>query len=277
MPSRRGRPGCSPTCPGGTRGSALRRTAPVSPHRARSATFSPTLDTREIPPLPSAKLGPDSPISPPPLMHTRASLRTCSPPSPEQVAASAPPPLPRPAAPPAGSPRALPPAGEQRAAARPRSPPAAGGAYLLQGRQQHQRQRRQDPRQRSRYPAHGGEEGRRRGGPRRSWSAAGARSGARGAARAEGGSGAGGSRGCALSPPARAGAAALAAACRSSSWAAMQREKRETERGGGWGKLGSGSGCFSLCRVPSAVQRVGREEEEEEEDGRTKGCEIRKK
>lgn len=148
---------------------------------------------------------------------------------------------------------------------------------LLQGRQQHQRQRRQDPRRRSRYPAHGGEEGRRRGGPRRSWSAAGARSGARGAAGAEGGSGAGGSRGCALSPPARAGAAALAAACRSSSWAAMQRGKRETERGGGWGKLGSGSGCFSLYRAPSAVQRVGREEEEEEEDGRTKGCEIRKK
>lgn len=85
MPSRRGRPGCSPTCPGGTRGSALRRTAPVSPHRVRSATFSPTLDTREIPPLPSAKLAPDSPIPP---IHTRASLRTCSPPSSEQVAGS---------------------------------------------------------------------------------------------------------------------------------------------------------------------------------------------
>lgn len=60
----------------------------------------------------------------------------------------------------------------------------------------------------------------------------------------------------------------------------MQRGKRETgrerERGGGWVKLSSGSGCFSLCRAPSAVQRVGREEEEEE-DGRTKGWEIRKK
>lgn len=42
-------------------------------------------------------------------------------------------------------------------------------------------------------------------------------------------------------------------------------------------KLSSGSACLSLCRAPSAVQRVGREEEEEEEDGRTKGWEIRKK
>ena len=131
MPSQRGRPGCSPTCPGGTRGSALRRTAPVSPHRVRSATFSPPkLDTRERSPLPPTKLGPDPPCPP---VHTRASPRTCSPPSPEQVAGSAPPPRPRPAAPPAGSPRAPPPAGETKSrspaplpARRRRCLPAAG-------------------------------------------------------------------------------------------------------------------------------------------------------
>lgn len=78
MPSRRGRPGCSPTCPGGTRGSALRRTAPVSPHRVRSATFSPPkLDTRERSPLPPTKLGPDPPC--PPRTHTRIPPHLLSP------------------------------------------------------------------------------------------------------------------------------------------------------------------------------------------------------
>lgn len=68
-------------------------------------------------------------------------------------------------------------------------PLPAGGAYLLQGRQQHQRQRRQDPRRRSRYPAHGGEEGRRQGGPQQFRSAAGARGAGRGERRGGSGSG----------------------------------------------------------------------------------------
>lgn len=112
------------------------------------------------------------------------------------------------------------------------APLPAGGAYLQQGRQQHQRQRRQDPRRRrSRYSAHGGEEGRRQGGPQQSRSAA----GAPGAGRREQwvGSSSGSCWGAAdgvcprLPEPA---AAALPAGCRSSSWAAMQRGKRETER-----------------------------------------------
>lgn len=107
-----------------------------------------------------------------------------------------PPPRQRSSPPPPG-PLALPPspgtAARRGTKRRSPAPLPAGGAYLLQGRQQHQRQRRQDPRRRSRYPAHGGEEGRRQGGPQQSRSAAGARGAGRGEQR--GGSGSGSCRG----------------------------------------------------------------------------------
>lgn len=169
--------------------------------------------------------------------------------TPISAAAAAPTPTPPPRL--SRLPRAPPPAGEQRDAARPRSPPAAltccraASSISASG-----------GRIRGGAPATRHMEARRGGGSRAAPSSPGARlvpaergEGSGGEGRAAAAAGGCGRRLPRLPEPA---AAALAAGCRSSSWAATQRGKRdgERERGGGWVKLSSGSGCFFSLPSP---------------------------